>query len=177
MALTAANVVVAITGVVYVAPIGTTAPTDYATALNVAFKDVGYIGEGGVSIVPNETSKKLKAWQNGETVKTITRLEDVTVSFDMIELRSEEAQKAYWGAAATVAAGGLTVTVGGSSASTPIMLVIDAVDGTVGTRYFFPKAVVSDRGAITVISDNYSSMPVTFEAQRATNFATVWHST
>lgn len=177
MALSAANVVAAITGAVYAAPTGTTAPTDYATSLNVAFKDLGYLGEGGVSITPNETSKKLKAWQNGETVKTITRGEDITVAFELIELRSEEAQKAYWGPAATVAAGGLTVTVGNLSSSSPISLVIEQVDGTVGTRFYFPKAVLSDRGTITLLSDNYTSMPVTYECQKSTNFVTMWHST
>lgn len=176
MALDADNVVVAITGAVYAAPLGSTAPTNYATALDAAFKDLGYVGESGVSITPNESSKKLKAWQNGETVKTIRKGEDITVSFDLIELRSEDAQKAYWGDGATVASGGGTVTVTNLSGSTPIMLVVEAHDGSVGTRYFFPKATLSERGTITLLSDNYQAMPVTFEAQKDTVFASIWHS-
>jgi hypothetical protein len=177
MALDADNVVVAITGAVYAAPLGTTAPTDYATALNAAFKDLGYLGEDGVSITPNEASKKLKAWQNGQTVKTIRKGEDITVAFELIELRSEDAQKAYWGEGATVASGGLTVTVTDLSGSTPIMLVVEAHDGDVGTRYFFPKATLSERGTISLLSDNYQAMPVTFECAKDGFFSKVWHST
>ncbi len=35
------------TGAIFVAPIGTTAPTDAKTALNEAFKCVGYVSEDG----------------------------------------------------------------------------------------------------------------------------------
>jgi hypothetical protein len=44
-----AKVGVAVTGLVYRAPLATAAPTTQATSLNVAFVDVGYIGEDGVT--------------------------------------------------------------------------------------------------------------------------------
>lgn len=43
MALDSDNVRVATTGAVYVAPTGTTAPTDSDGTLNAAFVDLGYV--------------------------------------------------------------------------------------------------------------------------------------
>lgn len=176
MALDEDNVVAAITGSVHWAPMGSTGPTDYSTALAVAFKDLGYLGENGVDFDPNETATKLRAWQKGQTVKVIRRGEDITVNFDLIELRSEEAQKMYWGEGATVASGGLTVTVTDLAGSTPFMLVVEAVDGDKGVRYFFPKATLEQRGKISLVSTNYQSMPVTLTAQKDGFFMKAWHS-
>lgn len=176
MSLNEANVVAAVTGAVYKAPVGSTAPTDYATALDAAFKDVGFLGESGVTFDPNETTTKLKAWQKGQTVKEIRRGEDITINLDLIELRSEEAQKLYWGEGATVATGGLTVTATDLSGSTPFMLVVEAIDGAVGVRYFFPKVTLADRGQIALVSTNYQAMPVTLTAQKSTFFMKAWHS-
>jgi hypothetical protein len=174
MALTADNVTVAATGAVYVAPAGTAAPTSYSSTLNAAFKDVGYLSENGVTITPNETVTKLQAWQNGETVKTIRRGQDITVSFEMIEARGDDAQKVYWGSGATVTSG--TVEVSSLAGVEAVSIVVDAVDGDISVRYYFPKAVLSDRGAITLIGTNYVMYPVTFECQSdGTRFVKVWH--
>lgn len=176
MALNEANVVAAITGAVWKAPFGATPPADYPTALDAAFKDVGFLGENGITFDPNETTTKLKAWQKGQTVKEIRRGEDITINLDMIELRSEEAQKLYWGEGATVASGGLTVTANDLSGSTPFALVVEALDGAVGVRYHFPKVTLADRGQIQLVSTNYQSMPVTLTAQKSTYFVKIWHS-
>lgn len=176
MALSADNVTIAATGAVYVAPAGTSGPSSYSSTLNAAFKDVGYLSEAGVTITPNESVTKLTAWQNGETVKTVRRGADITVSFEMIEAQSEDAQKVYWGSGATVTTGAVDVT--SLSGVEAVAIVIDAVDGTQGVRYYFPKAVLSDRGAINLIGTNYVMYPVTFEAQNdGTRFAQVWLDT
>lgn len=174
MALNEENVDVAADGAVYVAPVGTTAPTDYDSTLDAEFKDVGYLSEDGVSITPNETATDLKAWQKGRTVKTIRRGESITVTFTMIETRSEDAQKTYWGSGATV--GGGEIDVEDLSGSIPVALVIDTVDDDLGVRYYFPKATLADRGAITLLGTNYVSYPVTFTVKHdGTRFAQIWH--
>jgi hypothetical protein len=176
MALNEANVIAAVTGAVWTAPMGSTAPTDYSTALDAAFKDVGFLDESGFAFDPNETVTKLKGWQKGQTVKEIRTGEDITIDFTMIELRSEVAQKLYWGEGATVAAGGLTVTVTDLSGSTPSAIVVEAVDGAQGVRYHFPKATLAQRGKVSLVSTNYQAMPVTLTAQKSGYFVKYWHS-
>ena len=175
MALSSDNVTVAASGAVYIGPTATAAPTAYETALNAGFKDVGYLSEAGVTITPNETSTKLKAWQSGKTVKNIRRGEDVTVSWEMIESRNEDAKKAYWGSGNVPSAG--TVDVVDLTGSEEVAIVIDTVDAGVGVRYYFPKATLSDRGAITIVSTNYQMFPVTFDAlYNGTRFLQAWDS-
>ena len=70
MALDAANVRIARTGAVYVAPVGTALPTTTAAALNAAFEDCGYVSEDGVTFTPSETVTKIRAWQNNAVVAT-----------------------------------------------------------------------------------------------------------
>jgi len=162
MALNEENVSVAASGAVFVGPTTATAPTTYEDVLT-GFDDVGYLSESGVQITPNETATKLKAWQSGKTVKIIRRGEDVTVAFEMIESRNVNARKAYWGDGNVDNDG--TIDVVDLSGSEEVSLVIDTVEAGQGIRYYFPKAVLADRGTIQIVSTNYQMMPVTFEAQ------------
>lgn len=57
-------------GAVYSAPLGTTLPTDATTALNAAFKGLGYISEDGLSNSNSPSSEGIKAW-GGDTVAVI----------------------------------------------------------------------------------------------------------
>ena len=70
MANTAANVTVGkpkVGGAIYVAPLGSTLPTDSTTALDAAFKCLGYVSEDGVTNSNSPESDNVKAW-GGDTV-------------------------------------------------------------------------------------------------------------
>jgi hypothetical protein len=49
MSLETSEVRAGITGELYAAPVGTALPTDTSTALNAAFKGLGYFSEDGVT--------------------------------------------------------------------------------------------------------------------------------
>ena len=49
-------------GAISRAPLGTTLPTDTTTELNEAFKNLGYIGEDGLTNANTAESENLKAW-------------------------------------------------------------------------------------------------------------------
>jgi hypothetical protein len=71
MALDASNVEVAVTGAVYLAPLGTTLPTDSDTPLDGAFQNVGYLSEDGITETPEEDTTEIQAWQNGDIVRRV----------------------------------------------------------------------------------------------------------
>lgn len=72
---TAANVTTGkhrIDGGVYIAPVDTALPTDATTALNEAFKNLGYVSEDGITIQEQRTTEPVKEW-NGDTVDDLTK--------------------------------------------------------------------------------------------------------
>ncbi|MFP7370916.1 phage tail protein [Lactococcus lactis] len=73
-----------IDGAIYSAPKGTTLPTDAKTALDPAFKPLGYISEDGLKNKNSPKSDSIKAW-GGDTVATVQTEKENTYSYTLIE--------------------------------------------------------------------------------------------
>ena len=82
------------TGAIFIAPIGTTAPTDAKTSLDVAFKCVGYVSEDGVTNAIKTDSTPVKAW-GGDAVLTAQTSREETFKFKMIEANEVSLEQAY----------------------------------------------------------------------------------
>jgi hypothetical protein len=67
MSLETSEVRAGITGELYAAPVGTALPTDTSTALNAAFKGLGYFSEDGVTETFEKDTEDITAWQNEGT--------------------------------------------------------------------------------------------------------------
>jgi hypothetical protein len=125
MALTAENVVVGISGKVYVAPVTATAPTSSVSALTT-FEELGYVSADGIEIATDKSTSQIRGWQNSDLVReTITEATSM-FSFTLLET-SEAVLELYFGA--TVVAGKLEVNP--SATGGRKSFVIDIVDGEV----------------------------------------------
>lgn len=79
---------------IYVAPSGTALPTTLTGAPNVAFKDLGYLGDAGIEIAQNVDRSEFKAHQGGTIIRrkvtesgrtlTFTALEHVLAVLDLV---------------------------------------------------------------------------------------------
>ena len=146
MTTDASAVRVAVTGAVYVAPTGSTAPTDATTALDAAWKSVGYISEDGVVEANDTENEEIKAWQHSDIVrKTITKNE-TSYQFTMIETNATSLSLFY---GKTIAAGADSHVIGGATTG-KVALVIDVIDGTNVIRRHIPQAEVTERGEVTI---------------------------
>jgi hypothetical protein len=136
---------------VWVAPLGTTGPTDIATALNAAFKEVGWLGDAGVDLDRNADSADLNAWQGGTRLKTkITTVVD-TFHFIALEENLVTMGLYYKNVTPTVVTGPpkvATYTISNQTVTDERAFVVDLVDGTVTKRYVIPDGEVTDRAPI-----------------------------
>lgn len=124
MANTAANVSFGkpkATGAVYVAPAGTSVPTDATTSLAITYKSLGYVSEDGLVNEIETDTEEIKAW-GGDTVLSDQTSFKETFTVNLLET-NEEALKLYYGAG-NVTVSGLDITVQQSSAPQPRRLLL-----------------------------------------------------
>lgn len=134
---------------VWVAPKGTTGPTDLA-APGVGFVEVGWIDEdSGVDIERSEDVAEFKAWQGGTTLrKKVTSVED-TFSFVCTEENAVTLGLYYKGVTATTATGVDTFAITDQAKTDERAWVIDFVDDTITKRYVIPVGEVTGRETIS----------------------------
>lgn len=170
MANSASNVRVAVTGSLYVdITAAGTAPTTAISAVNAAFKDMGYVSEDGLSLSFPDTgsSDPIKAWQNGATVRTIRTLTDDNpqLSVTLIETKLDTIQAVF----------GTTVTQSGTDGSFEfdttdvrghVRLILDVVDGSETIRTYAPYAIVASVGEVNLTSSDAIGYQVTFDLER-----------
>lgn len=159
MALDSDNVRVAVSGAVYVAPTGTTAPTDSSTALNAAFTDLGYVSADGIAETIDRSTNQIRAWQNGSLVREVTSEGTYTVSMTFLET-NQDVLELYYGATITGGAlDGDPTTTGGRKS-----FVIDVVDGATVERTYIPSGEITAVGERTLASGEAIGYNVTITA-------------
>jgi hypothetical protein len=152
--LDASKVEVAVTGAVYLAPLGTTLPTDSAAELDGDFQNVGYLSEDGITETPEEDTTEIQAWQNGDVVRRVLTSHEIQYGFTMIET-NEVSLKAYYG---NYAGGDVKVT--GDQLPRQCM-VIETIDDGKLRRRVVPVAQVTERGEVNLTNDDATGYEVT----------------
>lgn len=166
MAVTNANVRVAVTGAVSKGLTSATAPTGTAATLT-GFTDLGGISEDGValSLPDNGDSTPLKIWQNGATVRTVRATsEDLpTLAFTMVET-SLDSIETYFGVTVTqtLTEGSFEYVVQNRTADS---YVLDVIDGSELIRLYIPQGVVSSVGEVSLTNADAIGWQVTIECE------------
>lgn len=141
-------------GAIYVAPSGTTLPTDATTALAAAYKELGYVSEDGVTNSNSPNSETVKAWGGDIVMNLLTEKPD-NFSFTLIEAKSVDVLKFVYGSDNVT--GDLTtgITVKANAAIPEAhVIVIDMIMGEgVLKRVVMPSAYVSEVGDIVYKDD------------------------
>lgn len=83
-------------GAIFTAPVGTPLPTDTDSALNSAFKELGYCSEDGVTNSTDLTVEEIKAW-GGQTVLIIQSSKDDKFQYVLIETLNKNAIGYFYG--------------------------------------------------------------------------------
>lgn len=136
MALTADNVVVGITGKVYVGATSATAPTSSTSTLT-GFNELGYVSADGVTFTTDRATNQIRAWQNADLVRESVTEGTVTYQFTLLET-TQAVVEAYFGSAMVDGKIELVPTETGGRKS----FVIDVVDGAKAIRHYVPAGEI-----------------------------------
>ena len=141
-------------GAVFYAPIGTTLPTDAVTALNSAFKCLGYVSENGVTNSNSVSTENIKAW-GGDIVLTPQTEKTDTFAFTLLETLNVEVLKAIFGSSNVTGtlSSGLAVTVNGAELPAGCWVIETILTGNVARRIVIPNGKISELGDV-VYKDN-----------------------
>jgi len=151
MALTATAVRVGVTGRVYFAPQGTAIPTATSGVLASGFNDVGYITDSGITVSTATDTNDIRAWQNGDLLRTVQKSATFSVKFAMAETNEYSLLLFYnnYTHGAGVVDG--SVTWNGAQPYRGAF-VLDVIDGTNLIRITMPDAQVSDRSDVSIVN-------------------------
>jgi len=168
MALDSDNVRVAVSGAVYVAPTGTTAPTDSGATLDPLFTDLGYVSADGITENIDRSTNQIRAWQNGSLVREITSEGTYSVEMTFIET-NQEVLELYYGGSIT----GGAIEIDPASSGGRKSFVIDVVDGSAVERIYIPAGEITSVGERTLASGEAIGYQVTITAYADADSATV----
>lgn len=151
-------------GALFRAPYGTTIPTDYSTALNQAFKDVGYCDDTGFTESTGITITTKNAW-GGDTVDAQAKKSEKTFKFVLLESKNAEALKTIYGDDnVTEDSNGIHIAEDAKALGFYSWVVEMITKSDKKRRHIIPNATVSNIGDIKYVDNDTISYEVTLTA-------------
>ena len=151
-------------GAVFVAPVGTTLPTDATTALATAFKELGYCSEDGLTNSNAPDTDTINAWGGDPVLNTQSARPD-TFNLTLLEILNVDVLKTVYGEDNVTGdlETGIALKVSSSDQQIPHVFVVDMVlKGGVAKRIVVPSATLTDLDDITYDDSDASGYGCTF---------------
>lgn len=157
------------TGGVWIAPSGTTLPTDGTTALGDDFVNMGYISEDGYVQSIETDTEEIQAW-GGDTVLTEQSSYAETHTVNFIETNLNTLKVIYGDS--NVSQSGTTITVHstGKALEEHVVVIELLLTGGRIKRVVIPRAKIADRGGDITYDDTTAiAYPAVFSASPDSN--------
>lgn len=150
---TAANVTTGkrrVDGGIYVADAGATLPTDASTALDSAFKNLGYVSEDGVTNSLGTETTDIKEW-GGHVVDVVDTDQTDEFKYKLIESLNVDVLKTIFGAdnvTVTQNSGDIAIQVKGISNAAKVYVIDMAMKGGRLKRIVIPSGKITGLGDV-----------------------------
>lgn len=171
------ELVVAGTGEVYVAPVGTALPTNESSALNAAYGGLGYHTEDGASLAVQTQTQSYRGWQSRHDLRKELTSQVVRVTFALLQWNDATLPFAF--------GGGAVVDLGSShyrydppadnADLDERSLILDFADGSRLNRLVIKRGNVVESVESQFARSQASALPVTFEALAPTDGSLPWN--
>ena len=149
---TNANVRVYLGGQVFAGVLGTTLPTNIATALNAAFKDLGLVSDDGITDDPGRGVKNVLAL-GGRNVRSFVETEEPTIKVVCLEENVIVQSIINPGGAPESDEDGITLTAMAGYVPNPMAFVIVSKDGGITHRQTIPRGEILEVGPKVMKAD------------------------
>jgi hypothetical protein len=152
-------------GAIYRAPAGSNLPTDATTALDPAFKALGYCSEDGLTNTNSPESDSKKAW-GGDTVLTLQTSKEDQFKFTLIESLNLEVLKAVYGEDNVTGdlESGITVKANNQELEESVWVIEVVMKGKVAKRITIPSAKPTEMDEIKYADEDAIGYGITLTA-------------
>lgn len=152
-------------GAIYSAPLGTVLPTNAITALETAFKSLGYISEDGLSNENSPSSDNIKAW-GGDVVVTVQTEKEDSFTYTLIEATSIDVLKEVYGSTNVTGTleTGIEIKANSKELEEHVIVIDMILKAGVLKRIVIPCAKVSEVGEINYADEDAIGYETTVQA-------------
>lgn len=135
-----------VTGGVYIAPKGTTLPTDGTTALSADFKSLGYVSEDGLTNAVETDTEDVKSWDGMVVLSEETSFTE-TFTLNLIETNVDTLKTIYGETNVEVDDQTGAITVHSNNKALPEQVIVFEIAMTGGRikRIVIPHGKIADR--------------------------------
>lgn len=151
------------TGAIYVAPKGTTLPTDATTTLS-GFTLLGFTSDAGVQISESSSTESIRAWEGRSEVYNVRSEYTESVSFMPIQCNADVAKLTWGDDKVTVDASGNIYAKHHGGNIEPVEIVIETTPRATIVKRYCGTFQLTERGEQTMDGTQVDGRQLTFNA-------------
>lgn len=164
------------TGAIWVAPKGTTLPTDATTTLGAAWNLLGFTSDAGVSISENGSSQNIIAWEGRTEVYNVRTEYTESISFMPIQCNADVAKLMWGNDAVTTSTNAFTIKHHGKTLE-PVCIVIETAPRDNIVKRYCGTFQLVERGEQALDGTQVDGRQLTFNALADSSGVTMYEYT
>lgn len=163
----------AATGAIWVAPQGTTLPTDATTAFSSPWTLLGFTSDAGVQISESSSNDAIRAWEGRTEVYNVRTEYTESISFMPIQCNGDVAKLIWGDDMVTVDGSGNIHAKHHGGTLDPVCIIIETTPRETIVKRYCMTAQLTERGELTMDGTQVDGRQLTFNAIADTNGVTM----